>query len=133
MILTCQHKQNQTPHVELLSVTGRQRLGGGCQCLSHRSFLGLVPSVQLCWSNVYVTQLTSLGPPIKHTLAHCGIRTLQCQRPRAYEKNQTLGESCPSRGHVEPPHRPRTVHNNYSFMPRNVECGSQQFPSVMKT
>lgn len=45
-------------------------------------------------ANVYATQLTPSTSPINHTLAHCGIRTLQCQRPRAYEKNWTLGESC---------------------------------------
>lgn len=132
-ILTCQHKQNQTPHIELLSATGKQRLVGRCLCLSHRFFLGPVPSVHLCQSTVYATQLTSLSLPINHTLAHCGIRTLQCQRPRAYEKNQTLGESCPSRGHVVLPQRPCPVHNNYSFMARNVKYESQQFPSVMKT
>lgn len=46
--------------------------------------------------NVYATQLiSSFIMFANHTLTHCGIRTLQCQRPRAYQKSRHQAKAVP--------------------------------------
>lgn len=89
------------------------------------------PSLMTADQSSAMSMFTRLSWPAVRQLtthSHCGIRALQCQRPRAYEKNWTPAKACSSNRWADPKSLPNNSYRNYSFISRGI-ARSWQFES----